>query len=538
MWVSSDWGAHWSQTYPDPNGTDQYWYTAASSGDGSHLIVGEYSNSGGNRGRLFFSADGGATWNETQPAGVSEQNWTFVTVSNDGSRYMAGIYGGLLYTGVLSGGIISWTSSGLNGLWEFGASSGDASHLFAGALIGRLYLGTLSGGVYSWSETQPAGAVNYGWTTGAMSSDASHLIAGISGGQVFVSMNGGANWSETKPVIDQNWNCVASSGDGKYLMAGHDQRLYRSINGGATWSEIQPSGNFNRNWNLSASSSDGTILLAGYSNGHLYFSTNGTTATPSWSLTTPPGNVLKPWQTGAIATDNKHMIVGSYANQGRLYTGTLAAGVITWTEAGTAAIGVRRDWVTTAISGDGTYVMAGNNFDWDGFAGRLYLGILTGGVYSWSEIRPSGLNADLDWNVTAMSADGSIMMAAAATGTNPGGLYFSYDGGAHWTSPTDYWISTWSDQSWATGVMSSDGNYIVVGDDLSLYESTDAGITWSPSNLPADLYNAGYSFSAAAGSSDASHLIAESSGFGLYVSAIGGKASNLTQVQNLTQVTF
>ncbi|MBF0504546.1 MAG: BatD family protein [Candidatus Omnitrophica bacterium] len=539
LYLSSDGGAHWVEIQPDGN-NDENWNTAAISSDGSHLIVGEYNNGTTNRGRLFFSKDGGATWSETQPAGATEQYWKFVTTSSDGSHFMAGINGGQIYTGVLSGGIISWTG-GVSRGWYVGASSSDESYLLAGVYVGRLYYSTNgTAGTPTWTETRPAGANNYVWNAGSISSDGTHMMAGIQGGEVFISTNGATSWSETKPQIDQNWDTVASSRDGKYLMAGHDRHLYHSVDGGSTWSENQPAGNLNRYWYLTASSGDGTILLAGVAGARLYLSTNGTVSTPTWATTNPvtSGGVNRSWYTGAISRDGSHVIVGSYSNTGRLWVGVVNAGTITWSEAGTAAIGLHRDWQTTAISSDGTYVMAGNYLDSNYYAGRLYVGVLSGGVYSWNEKQPAG-NLDVDWVVTAMSADGSHMMAATIPDSNgdPGGLYLSYDGGTTWSSPTDLWIVN-SDQYWQIGFMSSDGNYIVVGDDSSLYESTDAGITWRPLNFPADVSYNGYSLNAVAGSSDASHLIAASNGIGLYVSAVGGKASNLTQVQNLTQVTF
>ena len=93
------------------------------------------------------------TWSETQPAGNANKAWWPSALSSDGSKMLAGVYGGRLY----------------------------------------LY----SGG--SWSETQPAGNADKYWNATAMSSDGSKMLAGADGDRLdlgYYPLDGTLRWTE------------------------------------------------------------------------------------------------------------------------------------------------------------------------------------------------------------------------------------------------------------------------------------------------------------------------------------------------------
>lgn len=138
--------------------------------DGSHLIAAVYN------GRLYTSADGGASWTERQPAGDTNIDWQAVASDDDGSHLIAAEYGGRLYT----------------------SADGGAS----------------------WTERQPAGAANKNWRAVGSDNDGSHFIAAEYGGKIYESANGGASWTELKPAggLTSRWNTakITSNGTRKY----------------------------------------------------------------------------------------------------------------------------------------------------------------------------------------------------------------------------------------------------------------------------------------------------------------------------------
>ena len=63
------------------------------SSDGSKIIAGVYG------GRLYLSTNSGTSWAEVQPAGVANKYWRTSAMSSDGSVILAGVYNGRLYLG-------------------------------------------------------------------------------------------------------------------------------------------------------------------------------------------------------------------------------------------------------------------------------------------------------------------------------------------------------------------------------------------------------------------------------------------------------
>ncbi|HPD33673.1 MAG TPA: T9SS type A sorting domain-containing protein, partial [Candidatus Kapabacteria bacterium] len=129
--------------------------TTSMSADGMKILAGVM------HGRLYYTADGGVSWQERQPAGDSDQYWRTTAMSADGSR------------------------------------------LIAGASPGRLYISTNSG--ISWVETQPAGDIDKDWSTVSMCDDASRLIAGVDGGRLYIN-------NEPLPLsVSENNNILSGS---------------------------------------------------------------------------------------------------------------------------------------------------------------------------------------------------------------------------------------------------------------------------------------------------------------------------------------
>ena len=227
--------------------------------DGSHLIAAVYN------GRLYTSADGGASWTERQPAGAANKNWQAVAMDSDGSHLIAAIFLGRLYTSADGGA--SWTerqpAGNYDKQWWAMAMNDDGSHLIVGEYSGRLY--TSADGGASWTERQPAGNYNKQWQAVASDDDGSHLIAAEYGGRLYTSADGGASWTERQPAgaANKNWRAVGSDNDGSHFIAAeYGGKIYESANGGASWTELKPAGGLTSRWNTAKITSNGTRKYA------------------------------------------------------------------------------------------------------------------------------------------------------------------------------------------------------------------------------------------------------------------------------------
>jgi len=344
--VCSSGAGSWTETQPAGNVTS-FWDAAASSSDGTHLIVATAVLQG--IGRLYISSNSGTSWTRATPSGVVDTSWDAVASSADGSHLIAGIgfnQAGRLYISSNSG--TTWAETrpagNIDKYWQVVASSSDGSHLIAGVGLGsgaggRLYISSNSG--TTWTETRPAGNIDKNWSVAASSADGTHLIVGIGrnggAGRLYISSNSGTTWTETQPAgnVDKNWNTVASSSDGSHLIVGvglgssTGGRLYISSNSGASWTETRPAGNTDTYWGVTASSSDGTHLIAGIGlsasgpGGRLYLSSNSGT---SWTETQPAGNANQRWNAAASDALGAHLIAGIYS--GRFYKYTASGGCV------------------------------------------------------------------------------------------------------------------------------------------------------------------------------------------------------------------
>ena len=67
----------WAETQPAGD-VNKGWRTSAMSSDGSKIIAGVYG------GRLYLSTNSGTSWSEVQPAGAADKNWQTISISSDG----------------------------------------------------------------------------------------------------------------------------------------------------------------------------------------------------------------------------------------------------------------------------------------------------------------------------------------------------------------------------------------------------------------------------------------------------------------------
>jgi len=236
------------------NGGAFAWNAIASSADGSRLVA--VVNSGG----LYTSGNYGLTWSPQANAG--NRAWSCVAMSADGLKIIAGVNSGFLYTSTDGGS--NWTArfNNANRAWTGVASSWDGTRLVGVAATGGFV--SVDSGV-TWNSV--LGAASY--SAVACSGNGSNIVATVQGGTIGISTNGGATWSPRES--NRSWTSVASSADGGTLVASVNSGanyVYVSTDYGASWVP----GNIGANWSGVACSADGSRMIAVANLGGVYVS--------------------------------------------------------------------------------------------------------------------------------------------------------------------------------------------------------------------------------------------------------------------------
>jgi photosystem II stability/assembly factor-like uncharacterized protein len=262
IYISTNSGGAWIQTSAPTNDLR----SIASSADGS-LLIAATGNRPQTNGSIYISTDSGVSW--TQTTAPTNYYWTSVAASADGQKLVAAAgyaFGGpgyqplqnAIYTSTNSGATWTLTSAPSN-YWVSVASSADGSRLIASAQLNYTY-------------------------------DNSNPFIVLSPDGIWTSTNSGATWISNNVPHVQNWSSVASSADGKGLIAATQSAIYTSTNSGAVWiSNDAPV----MTWYYVASSADGNKLVAGVVGGGIYASCS--ISSPQMNLTPSPTNVSLSW---------------------------------------------------------------------------------------------------------------------------------------------------------------------------------------------------------------------------------------------------
>jgi photosystem II stability/assembly factor-like uncharacterized protein len=176
IYTSADTGASWA-----PLGPSGQWRAVASSALGDKLVAVASPSSSPNPGGIytFTTADGGATWTQTQRL-QSNQPWSGVASSADGSKLVAVVQDGYVYTSADSGA--TWTQRDSPRPWRSVTSSADGNHLVAVVFPGQIYVSDDSG--VTWTARESS---RY-WASVASSADGSTFAATGIGVQIYVSI--------------------------------------------------------------------------------------------------------------------------------------------------------------------------------------------------------------------------------------------------------------------------------------------------------------------------------------------------------------
>jgi hypothetical protein len=272
-----------------PRESSREWIAVASSADGSKLVA---AVSGG---QIYTSTDSGVSWTPRE----GSRGWNSVASSADGAKLAAVVYGGQIYTSTDAG--INWTPRESSREWNSVASSADATKLAASTYNGQVYTSADSG--VSWTPRESSRS----WYSVASSADGSKLAAAVHGGQIYTSTDSGVSWTPREG--SRSWNSVASSVDGSRLVAAVlSGQIYTSADSGVSWTPRESS----RGWRSVASSADGSKLVAVAANSQVYTSTDSGV---SWT----PREGSRWWVSVASSADGSKL-VAAVINGGQIYT--------------------------------------------------------------------------------------------------------------------------------------------------------------------------------------------------------------------------
>lgn len=212
--------------------------------------------------------DPGIAW----VARESSRNWTSVASSSDGTKLVASVYDGQLYTSSDSG--VTWIPRATNRAWKSVATSADGAKLVAVVAGGQIHTSADFG--ITWTPRESA----RNWSCVASSADGNKLVAAVQGGKIYRSVDSGISWSMAW-FVDAQWNAIASSADGARLLAssGSSGYLYCSLDSAGSWSILKGGdlGNDSHSWTSVTMSSSGDTMIASSESaggGGIWVSTN------------------------------------------------------------------------------------------------------------------------------------------------------------------------------------------------------------------------------------------------------------------------
>lgn len=309
------------------NESSRIWDAVASSADGSKLVAVV------NGGQIYTSTNYGVNWTARE----GNRAWSSVASSADGTKLVACVNNGFIYTSTDSGA--NWTARLGSSAWSGVASSLDGTKLLAviNGASGAIYTSENSG--VNWTSR---GALP-NFTACAISGNGSNLVVVVQGGQIYTSTNGGFNFVARDS--NRSWTCVASSADGSRLVAGVNSGfLYVSPDFGASWIPV----NTSANWTGVGCSADGSRMIAVANGGGVYVSTdNGMTWAQRSNL--PTGSTI--YNGAAVSGDGSTMV--AVANSNPIYISSQAT---TTVGTGGYLVGSRLSAVELQHVGNGVFI--------------------------------------------------------------------------------------------------------------------------------------------------------------------------------------
>jgi len=322
--------------------------------------------------------------------------------------------------------------------------------------------------------------INFASTTISALTDL--IVNGTSYGSQLAGGFPDRGWVQKTSDVARSWYSVASSADGKKLVAldasgGYGGYVYTSTDSGNTW--VQQTSSGVHYWISVTSSADGTKLAAVEYNGYIYTSSDsGNTWVKRRDSATNYWNDIT-----SSADGTKLAAASGGASQGPIFISTDSG--LTWKQSSS----ITTYWYSITSSADGTKLAAVNS-------GYIYTSTDSGNTWAQKTFDVSRY-----WQGIASSADGVRLVAVV--GRSPGGyIYTSTDSGNTWVQKTFDATRNWN------GVTcdASCTKITAVASDGYIYSSTDSGNTWMQ-QIPTGLRN----WRSITSSADGTKLVAASS---------------------------
>src|SRR5665213_2692063 len=264
----------------------------------------------------------------------------------------------------------------------------------------------------TWTQ---ASAPNKNWQAVASSADGRNLIAGGQSWTYCISTNSGSTWTtNTEPQIGSaygSWSAIASSADGTKFVGINSSVIWVSTNSGLTWlANNVPGVSFFASVALSADGNKLVVVDGKQSSpGLIYTSTNsGITLTPTMA----PANY---WASVASSADGTKLVSATLNSQGGLIYASTNSG-LTWTLTGAPT---NNGWETVASSADGDILVAAPVGDQSFNPAPIYTSQTTPSPQL--NLTPSLTNLTLAWTVpsTNFVLQHSADLISWADVTNP-----------------------------------------------------------------------------------------------------------------------
>ena len=325
---------------PQQSSTQNWWFVASSaSGQKLAAVANNFvglqaPNSSASSGSVWTSADAGATWTERTAPG--NEPWSSIASSADGTKLVAVGIGTQIWTSGDSGA--TWQARETNRSWDSVTMSADGSRVAAATLEatsggnnGRIHTLAQAPGAAFGAGTWVEQIESQMWRSIASSSDGRKLVAAayqeVQGTQqsgVFTSEDYGVTWTRRITTAGSAYR-VTSSADGTRLaMVERFGKIYTSANSGATWSAGTSEGGFNS----VASSADGSVLVAVQANGKstvedqsVLVGRTGKLLVSTNAGTTWTERATRNWWRGAAVSADGNRLVGA-VNVGQMYVST------------------------------------------------------------------------------------------------------------------------------------------------------------------------------------------------------------------------
>jgi hypothetical protein len=391
---------------------------------------------------IYNSTNNGNYWNSL----YITSNITSLASSTDGTKIIACINNGYIYTSINSG--VNWTQRSNAGSrsWSSVASSSNGTILAASVNNGYIYTSIDSG--VNWIEQNSIGPCY--WKSIAFYSDGSKLVACVYGGNIYI-LN--MVFYYTNSIIESSANSAIStfckvSENGKVMMTNNNSNLNISNDYGLTWRNLMSLSAFaNAVWNGAVVSLSGEYILVCNSNISYYYSNDS-----GVNFTRKPDNYSGPLVASSDISKIFRLKFNDYlyisTNYGQSWTALTSLG--------------KKNFSSIACSSDGTKIATcgySNN-------GPIYIYTSSDSGANWIQRTSAG---NRNWSNLVCSSNGTIIIACVSGGY----VYISTDSGVNWTERINISNILYLSCSY-------DGTKIAaLKDTKNLYISDDLGVSWT-----------------------------------------------------------